>query len=158
MATSAALMLISAFAPWVNVVTVSFSGFDGGNHGWVILAAAFLGAGLLYAGRGSRSAGAYPLIAGAVAVTTAIHDRTNVGANVGAGSTLVRAVAVAGWGLNLALVASVSLGGAGIAWLAASGDLPWSWRGARQAVVGAAPPAPTAMELAARDNERRDTA
>ena len=146
---SAALTVVGVFGAWVTVRGTSVPGTSAGNRGWVVLAAALLGAGLFWFRRWTRSAGAYAAIAGAVAVAAASYDRTHLAQALGA-SKVVAAHVGAGWGLDVAFVAAVSLTVAGVAWLIFMTDLPWAWvEGARD--HGSA--RPTAVELATLEDE-----
>jgi hypothetical protein len=146
---SAAVTVVGVFGAWVTVRGTSVPGTSAGNRGWVVLAAALVGAGLFWFRRWTRSAGAYAGLAGAVAVAAASYDRTHLAQALGAGKVVAAHVG-AGWGLDLAFVGAVSLALAGVAWLIIMTDLPWAW------VEGA--PAeglarPTAIELATLEDE-----
>jgi hypothetical protein len=112
---AAVAMLIGAFGPWLKVSaaflgSVSVSGTDGGNDGWIVVAASLVGAFLFYAAlisstRTSRIfTGVLALAAGAAALATCIYDRNRLSdppAEVSEGALIS-----IGWGLNLALAAS----------------------------------------------------
>ncbi len=95
-------MAIGAFGPWAKVLAISINGLDGSNDGWLVIGAAAIAALMfvVYA----RFAGFGPLLfaglaaVGAIAVT--IHDRNHI--------KNVQLVQV-GWGLNVALIASILL-------------------------------------------------
>jgi hypothetical protein len=106
---SGVLMLIGAFGPWVTVLGISVSGTDGSNDGWLVVAVAAIGGGLYYAMRRRRDAGVWPLLGGLAGLAVTAYDRENLqAAGVFAGVLQV------GWGLNLALIASVSMAVAGV--------------------------------------------
>lgn len=113
---SAAGMVLGAFGPWVKALGQSVSGVDGSNDGWFLIACAALGGLLFYATRPSRGAGIWALLAGAGGVAITLYDRNNVQQAIDQGGALTAALASVGWGLNLGLAASVSLGIAGLAW------------------------------------------
>ena len=146
---SAAVMVVGVFGSWATAGGSGVSGTSPGSRGWVVLTAALLAGAILVFRRGTRSAGIYVAAIGVVAVAAVAYDRTHLGDTIGT-SSATEAAARAGWGLNLALGASVSLTVAGLAWAVALNRLPWSWL-----APTAAPRAgrPTAIELAARDNE-----
>lgn len=116
-AASALFMLIGAFGPWLKALGQTVSGTDGGNDGWLIVAAAVIATLLLFATRRNRGAGLWALIAGAISAAVAIHDRSHASNAISHGGALLQAVAHIGWGLNLAMVASISFAVAGLSWL-----------------------------------------
>lgn len=122
---SAVLMIVGTYGAWVTVGPTDLSGLTTGAHGWIVLAAALLAAGVLWFRRATRSAGVYVCAAGVAAAAAAVYDRRHPAAIVGS-SKVVEAVAGSGWGLDLALGASISLTVAGLVWVAATG-LPWAW-------------------------------
>ena len=98
-------MLVGSFGPWAKAFFVSVSGTDGSNDGWLVVVAAIVGGiGLIRrAATTGRGAALLATTAGIAGTVVTIHDRNQV-TNVGSGS-LVQI----GWGLNLALLASVAL-------------------------------------------------
>ena len=105
-------LALGSFGPWVKgPFGTSVSGLDGSNDGWLTLGAAVVAAILLariQVAPGRRVVGRaflLFLVAG-IAAFTAIHDRSNV-----SDSKLLQV----GWGLNLTLVAGISLALAAIA-------------------------------------------
>ena len=114
---AAAAMIIGSFGPWakaVGLLNVSISGTDGSNDGWLVVAAAVLGAGAMVAySRGSRFAALGVLIAGAAGAAVTYYDRGNV-TEVNQAKTSDLIALQVGWGLNLATGASVVLGVAGL--------------------------------------------
>ena len=146
---SAVLMLVGVYGTWVTVRGSGVPGTASGNRGWVVLAVALLAAGVCWFRAGTRSSGLYVVSAGVVAVAASAYDRTHLAAAIGGGK-VVAASAGAGWGLDVAFAASVSLVVAGAAWVVSRADLPWAWLPA--AVDGREPP--TAIELAAHENEQ----
>ena len=146
---SAAVMIVGVFGSWATVGGSGVSGTSAGGRGWVVLTAALLAGAILLFRRGTRSAGVYVAAIGIVAVAAVAYDRTHLGDAIGT-SGATEAAARAGWGLNLALGASVSLTVAGLAWAVALNQLPWSWL-APTVATGAK--RPSAIELAARDDE-----
>jgi hypothetical protein len=106
---SAVLMIIGSFGPWVIALGQSVSGTDGTNDGWLVVGVAALGGLLFYRARGRRSGSVWAFLCGAVGVAVTFYDRQNVQHKIDSGGLFVRAIAHVGWGLNLALLASVSM-------------------------------------------------
>jgi hypothetical protein len=147
-AASAAVVVVGVFGTWARVGSSGVPGTDNGNHGWIVLVAALLAAGVFWFRRDTRSAGLYVALLGAVAVAAVAYDRTHLADAIGGGK-LVAASARAGWGLDLAFAGSVSLVLAGAAWVLTVTDLPWRWLAP---APGGAALRPTAVELAAHDD------
>jgi hypothetical protein len=105
-------MAIGAFGPWgkvIGFVNVSVSGTDGANDGWLVVGAAAAGAACLFAySRGARIAALGTLLAGVGGALVTIYDR-NKFTDAADESTSDLANIQVGWGLNLALGASVVL-------------------------------------------------
>lgn len=116
---SVAFMVIGSFGPWIEALGQSVSGTDGSNDGWVVVAAAVIGALLMYVTRANRGAGIWAIVAGLAGSIVTIHDRSHASHAISNAGALVQAVARIGWGLNLAMVASISLVIAGVVWLVA---------------------------------------
>ncbi|MDX6453820.1 MAG: hypothetical protein QOH16_3869 [Gaiellaceae bacterium] len=114
---SAGLAVIGAFGPWVKALGVSVSGTDGSNDGWLVVGAAAVGGGLFLATRTAKIAGFWALVGGAVGTATTIHDRNSVSDAISTSGGLARALVQIGWGLNLAMLASISFAISGLAWL-----------------------------------------
>lgn len=106
---SAAAMVVGAFGPWVKALGESVRGTDGSNDGWFVVAAAALGALLFYVLRSRRTAAIWPLLAGAVGIAVTLYDRSDLQDRINQGGALFQALVQVGWGLNLALAASVSM-------------------------------------------------
>jgi hypothetical protein len=123
---TAAAMVAGVYGAWVKVGPSSLAGTTAGSRGWIVFAAALVAAGVAWFRRATRSAGVYVFVAGAVALAAAVYDRTHLAAIIG-GGRVVTAAAGAGWGLYLALAASILLAVAGLVWVAALADLPWAW-------------------------------
>jgi hypothetical protein len=103
------LMVIGAFGPWVKGPFGStVSGTDGSNDGWLVVGAAVLAALVFYAhGRyGTKGILLFSALAGIGGVATAWYDREHVKDALKVGDTQIGQV---GWGLNLALAASVAV-------------------------------------------------
>jgi hypothetical protein len=114
---SALLMLLGAFGPWAKVFGFSVSGTDGSNDGWIVVVVAVVGAGLFLWRRGTRYAGLWPVLAGAAGSAVTIYDRQNL-SSAGDGE-LAEGLVQVGWGLNLAMLASISFSIAGVVWIRA---------------------------------------
>ncbi len=116
-----ALVLLGAFGPWVKgPLGISVSGTDGSNDGWLVAgAAAIAGICLLIYAQGRRKVALLIGLAASVAsFGIALYDRHHVRhalANVPA--------AQVGWGLNLAMIASVGLALAFLALIGVRGGL-----------------------------------
>ena len=108
---SVAGLVLGAFGPWVKApFGTSISGLDGSNDGWIIIGLAAAAAALLawiqrMPGRRTFGRAFFVFLAAGVCAVVAYHDRGNVSGH--------KMLAV-GWGLNLTLVAAVSLGIAAI--------------------------------------------
>jgi hypothetical protein len=105
---SAALMVLGAFGPWVKALGQSVGGTDGSNDGWLVVAAAVIGGLLFYVTREHRAAGVWPFLGGIAGIGVTLYDRSNVQDAINNGGVLAQALVQVGWGLNLALAASVS--------------------------------------------------
>lgn len=114
---SALLMLVGALGPWIKALGVSVSGTDGSNDGWFVVGAAVFAGVLAALTHRNRGAGLCALIGGVAGLAVSAYDRNNVQDKINSGGELLRNVATVGWGLNLCLAASISLGVAGVVWL-----------------------------------------
>ena len=115
---SAAAMVVGVlFGPWATLFaktsfTHSVSGIDSGNHGWLVVGFAAVGA-VAFAGSLRASnlwLAACAVAAGGAAVAVTLHDRRDIqhglsGVHISIVQALRSFVRV-GWGLNLALGAS----------------------------------------------------
>ena len=106
---SAALMVAGAFGPWVKALGQSVGGTDGSNDGWLVIAAAVIGGLVFYATRSRRNAGVWALLGGLGGLAVTLYDRSHVQNAIDHGGPLAKALVQVGWGLNLALAASVSM-------------------------------------------------
>lgn len=114
---SAGLMLIGAFGPWAKVLgLISVNGTDLDHDGWIVVVAAVLGGLLLFATRTARAAGGWALVAGLVGAATTIYDHHRMTSLISKGGPIASALIHVGWGLNLAMAASVSLTLSGLVW------------------------------------------
>lgn len=108
---SAGGMLLGAFGPWLEATagfaSISASGTDGSNDGWLVVGAAVVGgAGFVLAAFGhSEKLSLLPLLAGIAGAAVAWNGRSNLQDEADASELLVQV----GWGLNLVLGASISL-------------------------------------------------
>jgi hypothetical protein len=114
MLASAALMALGAFGPWATVFRVSVTGTGGGGDGWVVVAVAGLGTGLCYLQRRRRWRGAWALLGGVAGFAVTVYDRGNLETVINRTRFLGQALGHVGWGLDLALVASISMAFAGL--------------------------------------------
>jgi hypothetical protein len=124
MLASAAFMLIGAFGPWVKALGFSVSGTDGSNDGWIVFAAAVIACVLVLLMRRSRLAGLWALLAGGIGAGVTIYDRNNVSNELSKGGEFAQSLVQIGWGLNLAMIASLSLSIAGLIWMLALKSQP----------------------------------
>lgn len=126
---SALLMLLGSFGPWISTLGGSVAGTDGSNDGWLVVVAAVLGGVILLPTRRYRAGGIWPLLAGIGGAAVTIHDRSHASHVISGQSVLVRDLVHIGWGLNLAMVASISFAVCGLVWLLAvrtDPELAWS--------------------------------
>lgn len=141
---SAVLMALGSIGPWIRV-----GAFPGGgiverhNGGLLVLAAAVIGASLLVVWQQRRAAGVAALLAGLVGLAVRLHDRRHLtsllrGRHFPPGVHVFTPLFIhVGWGLDLALLASLSLAVCGLVWLLAlREDPPETAR-----LANAAPPA-----------------
>lgn len=110
----AAAAVVGAFGPWIKassgLVSVSVSGTDGSNDGWVVVVAAGIGAASLVASlvKDSIRLMLLAFLAGVASAGVTWYDRHNAQETIGdTGDTEL--FAQIGWGLNLALVASIGM-------------------------------------------------
>jgi hypothetical protein len=115
---SAGLMALGAFGPWVKVLGHSVGGTDGSNDGWLVVAAAALGALIFSLQRNSQRSGLWAVLGGIAGAGVTIYDRENVSSAIQSGGALAQALVQIGWGLNLAMIASISFAIAGVVWVA----------------------------------------
>ena len=105
-------MALGAFGPWAKVLTISVGGTDGSNDGWLIVGAALISLCFLLPYAFYRGASRWlmlgPLVAGVAGAAVAIYDRGNISNKISQAGAFGRIVQV-GWGLNLAMVASILL-------------------------------------------------
>ncbi len=131
-------MAVGAVGPWLKVGR-RFSGGVQQGHVWLILVLAIAGAGLLIAWRQRRMAGFAALVSGVVGFGIALYDRSHWGVFLSIHSQPGVLVVYysdgpvhLGWGLYLALFASLSLALCGLVWLAAPSGRPRITRLARE--------------------------
>jgi hypothetical protein len=102
-------MVVGAFGPWLRVLGQSVGGTDGSNDGWLVVAAAVIGGLLFYTTRTRRAAGVWDFLAGIAGIAVTLYDRSNVQNAIDNSGAFAQALVQVGWGLNLALAASVSM-------------------------------------------------
>lgn len=125
---AAAAMVIGSFGPWgraIGIVNVDINGTDGSNDGWFVVLSAVLGAGALifWYFRRRRVGALGTLLAGAAGTAIAIYDRQNV-SDINRANTSSLVTFQVGWGLNLALGASLVLGVVGLIALLGNPEAP----------------------------------
>jgi hypothetical protein len=91
------------------------SGTDGSNDGWLIVVIAAVSAGVFLWARERRFGAIGPILGGVLGAIVTIYDRGNL-SDAGEGE-LGEGLIQVGWGLNLAMIASISLALAGAVWL-----------------------------------------
>jgi hypothetical protein len=134
---SALLMAFGSVGPWLEVGRVTWGGVEQG-HVWLVLVVAVAGAALLIAWRRHRAAGVAALVSGVVGVGIALYDRSHWGVFSPISPRPDTGYFVGpvhlGWGLYLALFASLSFALCGLVWLVAftrrSGGTQLAERGA----------------------------
>jgi hypothetical protein len=136
---SAVLMVVGAFGPWAKVFAFSVSGTDGSNDGWFVVAIAVVAGAVFLWKRETARAGFAAIVGGVLGASVAIYDRSNLKDAASEGGELGELVQI-GWGLNLAMVASISFAIAGAAWVVKFEEEPSD---GLQAVEPVEPPAPT---------------
>jgi hypothetical protein len=109
---SGALMVVGGIGPWVTVFGTSVNGTHG--DGWIVIGAAVVGCVLCFVLRRFRAAGSAAIATGVIAMLTAGYDRGHLDKLIKSGGTAYQNVFKIGWGLNLALVASLSFALAGL--------------------------------------------
>ncbi len=115
-AASVGLMVVGAFGPWVELLGLSARGTDSGNDGWLVVAVAVVAGAIFRWQRRTPRAGVAAIAGGVLGAIITVYDRLNVGdaaGETGQAADLVQA----GWGLNLAILASISLALAGVVWV-----------------------------------------
>jgi hypothetical protein len=99
----------------IGLLNTSLSGTDGNNDGWLVVIAALVGVGSLalyvVGGKGIGAVGA--LLAGAAGAAVTIYDRGNISDLADESSTDLALIEI-GWGLNLAMGASIVLALSGL--------------------------------------------
>jgi hypothetical protein len=110
-AGSAALMVVGALGPWFKILGIPVNGTDGSNDGWLIVAFAVLAAVAFGLMRRSALAAVPTIAGGALGSYFTIDTRRILDDAEAPGIWEI------GWGLNVAILASVSLAIAGLAWL-----------------------------------------
>ena len=113
---SAALMVVGSFGPWAKVPGSTVSGIDGSNDGWFVVAIAVVAGAVFLWKRRTTQAGFAAIVGGVLGASVAMYDRSHLKDAASEGGELGELVQV-GWGLNLAMVASISLAIAGAVWI-----------------------------------------
>ncbi len=148
---AAGAMVIGSFGPWIKaigLVNLTVGGTDGANDGWLVVLAAAAGVGALilydraYAAwrPGQHLIGAVgTMLAGAGGAAVTIYDRGNITDTANESTSLVVQV---GWGLNLAMGASIVLGAIGLIALLRGLDAPSAETESEGQGVASSPNAP----------------
>lgn len=140
---SALLMVLGLAGPWIRIGAFANGGIiERRNGGLLLFAAALLGAAGLVVWRERRAGGTAALLGGLAGLAVGVHDRRHLGGLVRIrhlvpGPPFLPRFAHAGWGLDLALLASLSLTLCGVVWLLALRDDPQE----RVTLTDATPPA-----------------
>jgi hypothetical protein len=127
---SALLMAFGSVGPWVRVRAFAGGGFVETRGGLLVLVAAVIGAVFLVAWRQRRPAGIAALLMGLLGLAVALRDRRHLVNLLGGRHFPPRVHFFAsrfvhvGWGLDLALLASLSLAVCGLVWLLALREDP----------------------------------
>ncbi len=118
---SAGLMAIGAFGPWLNALGVlSLTGWDvQKKEAGALITIALLGGLMVFLGRTTSSAGVWALFAGLAGLVLTVWEHHRITSALGGVDpryqTLEKALIHIGWGLDLAIAASISLMLAGLA-------------------------------------------
>jgi cobalamin synthase len=112
---SVAAMAGSVFGPWMTLFGHSVSGLENGNHGSFVVAFAALGeiAFIAYLRKPGWWKAAVAVVAGGAGTAVTLYDRHRAEHAFSSRFTVVQALqsfARIGWGLNLAMIASISMG------------------------------------------------
>jgi hypothetical protein len=128
---SALLMALGSLGPWVRVGAFADGDIVGRRNGsLLVLAASVIAAAFLVVWRERRGAGIAALLAGLAGLAVTLHDRRHPstllrGRHFPPGLQLVTSrFEQVGWGLDLALLASLSLAVCGLVWLLALREDP----------------------------------
>jgi hypothetical protein len=129
-----ALLMFGSLGPWLRAGLGDDGGLQRGN-GWLVLVAAVAGAAVLVAWRQRRIAGVAALLAGLVSLAVALHAATHIKGLIPPGTVFLGSrpnlygpppplrfgfSSFSGWGLDLALLGSLSFALCGLAWLLVS--------------------------------------
>jgi hypothetical protein len=126
-------MVLGGFTPWATVLFISVNGTQG--DGWFLIVAGALAGVLAYTARRSRWAGVSALLAGVVGVGVTAYDLSHLEHAISHSGPFGSVVHV-GWGLVVGLIASISMGFAGLVALVQGS-------GQAEAPVATAPPVVT---------------
>jgi hypothetical protein len=104
---STIFMVIGSFGPWISALIASKSGMDG--DGWFVLLLAIGAAISLLRASTNRGAGIPALTGGLLASILTLYDGYKINATIDQGGVIVQGIAHIGWGLNVAIISSLSL-------------------------------------------------
>jgi len=114
---SSALILVGAFGPWVTALgVISVSGTDFDKHGWYMAALALLGAAVAWVRRLDVAGGGTAIVIGLAGIGLSLHDHHRLDSALSQAGPIGHEIVHVGWGLNAALVGSISLVLAGFGW------------------------------------------
>ena len=122
---SSTLMLVGAFGPWVTALgIISIAGTDFEHHGWYLAALALLAGAVAWIRRNDFSGGWTVIVIGLAGIALEYHDRHRLDTALSSAGAIGRALVHVGWGLNVALVGSISLVLAGVGWFVTDVESP----------------------------------
>ncbi len=117
---SAGVMVLGSISPWLKVRGLdTIDGTDDGRDGWVVIAAAAVGAVAFLLSTRARPWLILAALAAGVGLATTIYDRVDLEGTAG-GIDIGRFVD-AGWGIYVAMLGSASLAAAALAGWIVSG-------------------------------------
>jgi Protein of unknown function (DUF2510) len=120
---SAAVMCVGAFGPWVTALgVVSISGTTLNKHPYALAGMALAASLLAYTRRESASGGGWAALFGLAGVGLSLYDRHHITSALGGAGSLGQAFVHVGWGLDAALLGSISLLVSGVTWFVFSPD------------------------------------
>jgi hypothetical protein len=123
-----ALLMFGSLGPWLGVRVGVFVDDGGQGNGWLVRIAAIVGVVLLVVWRRRRTAGLAPLLAGLMGLGITLHAATHLNGLLPPSQLtdfiIKQGFAQVGWGLDLAVIGSLSLAVCGLVWLLALAGPP----------------------------------